>query len=67
MTAWLLRLRRFWTLFVTLMTAAIGAADQFMPAFQGMIPPMIYAGIAIVLAVLPSLLDRRGKDRRCQP
>ena len=64
MTAWLLRLRRIWSLLLALGTAALGAADQFLPVFQGMIPPMVYVGLAIFLAILPSLLERRGRDRR---
>lgn len=64
MTAWLLHLRRIWSLLVLLGTAVLSAADQFLPAFLGVIPPMAYAAIAILLAVLPSLLERRGKDRR---
>ena len=61
---WVMQLRRIWTLLLTLGTAVLGAADQFLPMFQGMIPPLVYVSLAIFLAVLPSLLDRRGKDRR---
>lgn len=63
MRTWFLKVRRIWSLLLTLGTATLGAADQFLPAFQGMIPPMAYVGLAIFLAVLPSLLDRRSKDR----
>lgn len=63
MTPWVLRLRRFWGIVLTIGTAILGVADQFLPAFQGMIPPMAYAALAIILAVLPSIIDRRNKDR----
>ena len=64
MTAWLLRMKKRWSLLFSILTAILGAADQFLPIFQGMIPPMAYVALAITLALLPSVLERREKDRR---
>ena len=64
---WVFRLKRGWAIVITFGTVAFSAADQFLPMIQGMIPPMLYAGIALFLALLPSLLERREKRRKCRP
>ena len=78
---WVFHLKRGWAIAITFGTVAFSAADQFLPLFQGMIPPIAYAGVALLIALLPSILNRRGKhcdrrerarswhveNRRCQP
>jgi len=56
-------IRRVWGVCLTAATMLLGAADQFLPALQGMIPPVAYAALVIVAAVLPSILDRRHARR----
>lgn len=48
---------------LALVAAVAGFADQFLPAVQGLMPPLVYAGVAIFLALLPSILDRREHKR----
>ena len=63
MTGQLLRLRKAWSVFLALATTLLGAADQFLPVFQGVMPPMGYVLLVLLCAILPSILERRSRDR----
>ena len=51
---------RAWTILLSLMTAGISIAEQVVPALQGVLPPVAYAVAVVVVALLPSVLERRG-------
>ena len=51
---------RIWTGLLAVVTALVGAADTFLPAIQGLVPPVLYAVIAVAFALLPSVLERRA-------
>lgn len=63
-TCALFQVRRIWRVILMALTALLGCADQFLPVFHGMIPPVTYVVLAVTLALLPSIMDRRSKDRK---
>lgn len=58
---WRAEFNRLWSIRLAVLMGLLGFADQLLPALYGVIPPIAYAGLS-VLIILSRLVQQKPKD-----